>query len=66
MTSPVTSEKESGTAEPKVPFEGICLADAVQAGVADEAVLVLGGEGWTLRDFYTGGGLAKDARSYSA
>jgi hypothetical protein len=30
----------------------------VQAGFADKAVLVLGGEGWTLRDFYAGGGLS--------
>jgi len=51
-------QQTSGTAEQKVPFEVICLADAVQAGVAEKAVLVLGGEGWTLRDFYAGGGLA--------
>jgi hypothetical protein len=51
-------QQTSGTAEQKVPFEVICLADAVNAGFADKAVLVLGGEGWTLRDFYAGGGLS--------
>ena len=48
----------SGTAEQKVPFEVICLAEAVTKGVASKAYLVLGGEGWTLRKFYTDGGLA--------
>jgi hypothetical protein len=51
-------QQTSGTAEQKVPFEVICLADAVQSGFANKAVLVLGGEGWTLRDFYAGGGLS--------
>jgi hypothetical protein len=71
-------QQTSGTAEQKVPFEVICLADAVrsdQRGFGriycadcyelhspDEAhdlrsYLVLGGEGWSLRDFYTNGGL---------
>jgi hypothetical protein len=51
-------QQTSGTAEQKVPFEVICLADAVLAGAADKAYLVLGGEGWTLRKFYADGGLA--------
>ncbi len=50
-------QQTSGTAEQKVPFEVICLAEAVLAGTADKAYLVLGGEGWTLRTFYVGGGL---------
>jgi len=52
-------QQSSGTAEQKVPFEVICLADAVKnsRGRYKKAYLVLGGEGWTLRDFYTGGGL---------
>src|SRR5262249_4915448 len=50
-------QQVSGTAEQKVPFEVICLLDALQAGAYDNAYLVLGGEGWTLRDFYTSGGL---------
>jgi len=47
-----------GTAEQKVPFEVICLADAVERGPHLRAFLVLGGDGWTLRDFYTDGGLS--------
>jgi len=50
-------QQVSGTAEQKVPFEVISLADAVQKGGFARAYLVLGGEGWTLRDFYTEGGL---------
>jgi hypothetical protein len=51
-------QQTSGTAEQKVPFEVICLAEAVEGGVGAKAYLVLGGEGWTLRTFYTEGGLA--------
>jgi hypothetical protein len=50
-------QQTSGTAEQKVPFEVICLAEAVRSGGYAKAYLVLGGEGWKLRDFYTGGGL---------
>lgn len=50
-------QQVSGTAEQKVPFEVICLADAVLAGQFAKAYLVLGGEGWKLRTFYVGGGL---------
>ncbi len=52
-------QQTSGTAEQKVPFEIICLIDAVETHGYDKAYLVLGGEGWTLRDFYVGGGLKK-------
>lgn len=52
-------QQVSGTAEQKVPFEVICLVDAVEAHGFDKAYLVLGGAGWTLRDFYVGGGLKK-------
>lgn len=79
-------QQVSGTAEQKVPFEVICLAEAVRqgptryngivceecessvpeasAGAASEgppslkAYLVLGGAGWKLRHFFTGGGLS--------
>ena len=34
-----------GTAEQKVPFEVMCLADAVRAEHAARAYLVLGGDG---------------------
>jgi len=50
-------QQTGGTAEQKVPFEVMCLADAVRARHADRAYLVLGGDGWTLRDYYTSGKL---------
>ena len=52
-------QQTGGTAEQKVPFEIICLAQAVNesAGEFLKAYLVLGGEGWTLRDLFTSGGL---------
>jgi hypothetical protein len=52
-------QQVGGTAEQKVPFEVLCLMDAVRksGGDLDKAYLVLGGDGWTLRDFYVGGGL---------
>ena len=52
-------QQVSGTAEQKVPFEIICLLEALQGGHHNKAYLVLGGEGWTLRNFYIGGGLKK-------
>jgi hypothetical protein len=50
-------QQVSGTAEQKVPFEVICLEDALKTGGYEGAYVVLGGEGWKLRKFYTGGGL---------
>jgi PD-(D/E)XK nuclease superfamily domain len=52
-------QQVSGTAEQKVPFEVICMIEALKNGEGsfDKAYLVLGGDGWTLRDFYTEGGL---------
>ncbi len=50
-------QQSSGTAEEKVPFEVMCLAEALRAGAYDAAYLVLGGAGWTLRDYYVSGGL---------
>src|SRR5258708_2364455 len=47
-------QQVAGTAEQKVPFEVICLADAVLTGQFAKAYLVLGGEGWKLRNFFTG------------
>jgi hypothetical protein len=35
----------------------MCLADAVKAGHGTRAYLVLGGDGWKLRDYYTSGAL---------
>lgn len=50
-------QQVSGTAEQKVPFEVICLIVAMKSGKHSKAYLVLGGEGWTLREFYIGDGL---------
>jgi len=52
-------QQVSGTAEQKVPFEVICLLDALSDSQYSKAYLVLGGEGWSLRNFYTSGGLEK-------
>lgn len=52
-------QQTGGTAEQKVPFEVMCLADAVRTGHAQHAYLVLGGDGWTLRDYYTSGALSE-------
>lgn len=55
-----------GTAEQKVPFEAMCLAEAIRSsqGKYHKAYLVLGGPGWKLRDFFVSGGL-KDHMRYS-
>ena len=46
-------QQESGTAEQKVPYEYLCLAQAVaEDDSVDHAYLVLGGNGWTKRDFF--------------
>jgi hypothetical protein len=50
-------QQVAGTAEQKVPFEVICLLDAIEQGRYSKAYLVLGGEGWKLRQFYINGGL---------
>jgi hypothetical protein len=52
-------QQVSGTAEQKVPFEIICLLEALESGTYAKAYLVLGGEGWSLRNFYIGNGLKK-------
>ena len=50
-------QQVSGTAEQKVPYEIISLAEAIQKRAGNKAYLVLGGAGWSLRDYYLGGGL---------
>lgn len=57
-------QQVSGTAEQKVPFEAMCLAETILASDNDyqKAYLVLGGGGWRLREFYTGGGLDRHLR----
>jgi len=52
-------QQVSGTAEQKVPFEAMCLANAIltEPDHYRRAYLVLGGPSWKLRDFYIEGGL---------
>jgi hypothetical protein len=50
-------QQVSGTAEQKVPFEVICLEEALKTGEYHRAFIVLGGDGWKLRAFFTAGGL---------
>lgn len=52
-------QQVSGTAEQKVPFEAMCLVQAIlcEPERYQRAYLVLGGPSWKLRDFYTEGGL---------
>lgn len=52
-------QQVAGTAEQKVPFEAICLIEAMENNEFAKAYIVLGGEGWKLRNFYTTGGLSK-------
>ncbi len=50
-------QQVSGTAEQKVPFEVICVEEALKTGSYQRAYIVLGGNGWKLRNFYVSGGL---------
>ena len=51
-------QQVSGTAEQKIPFEVVCLADAmIRNEEFYKAYLVLGGEGWRFKQFYLEGGL---------
>ncbi len=50
-------QQVSGTAEQKVPFEVICVEEALRTGSYERAYIVLGGNGWKLRNFYVSGGL---------
>ena len=55
-------QQVTGTTEQKVPFEVMSLAEAVGRGRYAKAYLVLGGEGWKLREFYVSGGLQRYLR----
>lgn len=55
-----------GTAEQKVPFEVMSLTEHIRSGEYAKAYLVLGGEGWTLRDFYIAGGLQNHLQNTDA
>jgi hypothetical protein len=47
-------QQSSGTAKQKVPSEIICLAEAIRdtPPSCKRGSVVLGGPGWTLRDYY--------------
>lgn len=53
------TQSDSGTAEKKIPYEVMCLANALKSNGSRYAgaILVLGGDGWTLREFFTDGRL---------
>ncbi len=48
-------QQVSGTAEQKVPYEIMCLAEAIRTGEYNRAYVVLGGRGWSKRDYFTSG-----------
>ena len=54
-----------GTTEEKVPYEIICLADAVHKSQGNfrKAYIVLGGEGWRLREYYLTGSIQQFLRN---
>jgi len=58
-------QQTAGTAEQKIPFEIMCLADAVynSNGKIPRAYLVLGGLGWTLREYYISGKISQYVRN---
>ncbi len=58
-------QQVSGTAEQKVPFEIMCLADAIRGsqGRFKRAYLVLGGEGWRLREYFLHGNMHEYLRN---
>lgn len=54
-------QQVGGTAEQKVPFEMICLINAIQehTDLYEKAYIVMGGNGWKLRDKYIQGELSR-------
>jgi hypothetical protein len=54
-------QRVKGTTEQKIPYEAICLAHVLDEarGKYVKAYIVLGGTGWTMKEFYTSGGLDK-------
>ncbi len=52
-------QQSSGSTEQKIPYELICLQHAIDAhqSAFEKAYLVLGGDGWSKKEFYISGGL---------
>lgn len=53
-------QQTSGTAEQKIPFEVICLGKALIETQAMRAYLVLGGTGWSMKDYFLSSEFKKD------
>src|SRR5260221_8007023 len=55
-------QQTGGTAETKIPFEVLCLMEAIQTNSCkfQKTYLVLGGFGWEIREIFSGGGLNKN------
>ena len=46
-------QQTSGTAEQKIPFEVMCLGDAIRKNeMVTKAYLVLGGKGWSRKEYF--------------
>jgi len=46
-------QQTSGTAEQKIPFEVMCLGDAIRNNeTVTKAYLVLGGKGWSRKEYF--------------
>jgi hypothetical protein len=56
-------QQTSGTAEEKVPFEMMCLADALRTAKYSQAYLVLGGDGWKRRDYFISGSMVEQLKN---
>ena len=57
-------QQVGGTAEHKIPFEVISLAQArIENEDIYKAYLVLGGDGWRYKEFYLSGGLDRHLRN---
>jgi hypothetical protein len=47
-------QNSSGSVEEKVPWEVLCLDQALRGNEYSAGFIVLGGNGWSLRDYFTG------------
>ena len=45
-------QQTSGTAEQKIPFEVMCLGDVIRTRPVTQAYLVLGGKGWSRKEYF--------------
>lgn len=45
-------QQKGGTAEQKIPFTALSLLNLIDKDIIDVGYIVIGGKGWTYRDFY--------------